>query len=501
MPVAKLSIASGEAAGLEELGGAPPLVANMLAEPLTQAMRTRPGVSAWPTFPSSGGVVYNAAGDAYSATGAVIGMYPLDSNTLVYVTADRRIWAVSSGGVVTALSYLTAPTTLLAGTLRPVFAQVFNFDAAGNKVVIAGGGAIQAWKPNALPLTQFSPPGLAARLDGTEHSATHVGSIALRLFANVPGTDNVAYTDFTADGGPDSTGWAGVLYAQAKPDPVLAVAENTNELFAWGSRTLQAYVPDATADFVLARTLNIGCAAPYSIVPIDDGFGWLTDRRQIITSNARGFQPISAPYIDRQLAQITTVADCWGFRARMDAYDLQCWVFPSDRRTFCYEANGKTWSEWRSYDAGTWVAPFIQSYVYWPEQNLHLVGLADGTIGQLDLTVANEGTQPMVSQLWLGFEDHDTILKKQNASLQFSLRRGVGDPTGDPPQIVLDWRDDVGGWSQPLYRSVGNLGDYGTVVDFRSLGVYQARQWRITATSSYPLVMGSVSERYEVLET
>ncbi|MES2155981.1 MAG: hypothetical protein V4510_12680, partial [bacterium] len=111
MPQASISFSSGEAPGLEELGGAPPLVVNALPD-ATGTIRTRPGVSTWADFPA---VVPDAS--------PVIGMYPWGANYLVYVTADRKLWAIGTQGSAVALSDATAATQL-PGSGRPTFTEV-----------------------------------------------------------------------------------------------------------------------------------------------------------------------------------------------------------------------------------------------------------------------------------------------------------------------------------------------------------------------------------------
>lgn len=479
MPVAALEISTGEFPGVEELGGAPPLMGNLLTEMITKSVRSRPGVSTWADFPA---VVPNAS--------PVIGMYPWGANFLVYVTKDRKVWAWTSAGSVLALSDTTSATQL-AGSLRPVFSECKALSTP--RVVITGGGAPLKW----------TGAGLCAVLGGSPPAASHVAAIADRLVVNnYDLSGQFTFTDAASGSTPDpfESTWVNILEAEAKPDPLVAVADNTRELFAFGTRTLQCYVPDAATKFAVARTLNVGCGAAYSIVPIDDGFGWLDDHRRFVQSNARGMQAISSPAVDRVLSQIGTTSDCWGFRARIDAFDMWTWMFPTDRRGFCYEANTKSWSEWRSYLNGDWTAPYIQSYAYWPERNLHLVGLSDGTIGQLDMTVAAEGSQVMKSDLLLGFEDHGTTFRKQCYAVQFSMRRGMTAANATEPSVELSWRDDLGGFEQPMRQGLGLAGDYETVLSFRSLGVYRTRQWRITASDTHPLIIGKVMEHFENLE-
>ena len=497
MPTAAVPLTEGQMSGLEELAGAPPRMLNCLvsgAEVDKRCIRTRPGVTTWAGFPTSAPIA-----------SPVIGMFPF-WNWLVFVTQDqvtdtaqtavtdrttgvRKLWACDGNGGYIALSDTTAATQL-SGSLRPTFTHVGV--RTTSRLLVAGGGTIQQW----------NGAGLSSNLGGSPPKSTHVATLDDRALASVYDRTGQFYvTDKSNSGSPDpyESTWINIITADARPDPLAALHDNTNEAFLFGTTTTQVYVPDAALKLVGARTINLGCGAPYSVIQLDQEFAWLDHQRRLVVSDGRQVEYISSPVMDETLAKIGTVSDCWGFRANIGSYDCGVWIFPTDNRAFCYEENSETWSEWRSYDNNVgWIAPAIRSYVNWPEKNLHLVGLSDGTIAQLSLDVGTESSNAVPVQLVSGFIDRGTLDPKHSTYLELLLRRGVGTIGSTAPLIDVAWRDDLGPFSKPLRASVGNAGDYAVTATFGPLGTYQSRQWRISYSASYPLTLVKAIETYEV---
>ena len=480
MPTLPIPFSTGQASGLEQLGGAPPLVVNLLPD-ATGTVRTRPGVAAWTDWLADDGAIV-------PASSAVIGIFPWGADKLVYVTEDRAIYCWTGPGSIISLS-TSDVLTQLDGVARPTF----TYDHAG--CYLAGGGALQTW--DGVSATSQRLTGV---LPGVQY--THIAAMALRLFASQNGTSGM--TDFTNVNDPTSWATGNEFEAEARPDPVVAVHDNTNELFAFGTRTTQAYAPDPTTKIAVSRTMSVGCGAPYSVIPMDTAFAWLDDRRRFIISDTRQIEPISTPAMDGVIAGLTTTSDCWGFRAKLASYDLLVWLFPTEKRGFCYEAGTKTWMDWRTWSGGAWAAPYITAHAYWPEKNLHLVGNATGQIGLLSLDVTTEGNDLLTIEGITGFSNRDTPLRKQNLRVTGIVKRGIGadlSPTVPAaPEFQLSWRDDLGAFCQPLRRSLGVVGDNSATVEYRNLGIYETRQWRVTATCPYPLVISQLLETLEVLE-
>ncbi len=467
---------AGQASGLEQLAGASPAYVNLLTA-ADKSIRVRPLVTVWSDFP--------AAPDG----NPIIGMFPW-RDYLIYVGQDsatgiRKLWAWLGPGNVVALSDATAATQL-EGTGRPVF----TYDS--QRVVVTGGGAPQQWLG----------VGLSSRLGGSPPNATHIGYLSTRLVVNA--NDLTGELFWTPPGVGNHETWNGLDFAEAEaaPDPVVALYMNSGEAFAFGTRTLQTFVPDPEVSFsTTTSALSIGCGAPYGIIDTDDSFAWLDDRRRFVKSTGREFEVLSSPLMTKSLEALETISDCWGARVRIGSFDVLLWVFPTEGRAIYFEQLSQKWGEWRSWDGVDWTPWVGQSYVYWPEKNLHLVGLDDGNIGQLSLEATTELGETVKALCRTGFRDGGTLSRKLCQRLQVTLRRGFTATTEDVvPSAEIRYRDDLGAFSNPLTFSLG-AGDYTPTLERWGLGMYRQRQYELSFTGAVEFVLVEAKETTQLAES
>lgn len=450
---ANIPFADQQATGLDALAGAPPLMANSLTD-IAGVRKARPGISAWSDFPT-----------AIPSASAVEGMAALGAR-LVYVTADRRLWACNVAGSTRALSDATVASRL-EGTLRPQLLSL------RSQVVAVGGGAPQATAGTAL----------SAVLGGSPPDSHAIADLATRI---ILAPNNTSGT-FRWSGLGDVTGhtaWDALDFAEAeaKHDPVQNIATNSNELFVFGTQTIQVFSPDPVVAFSPGRTMNIGLLAPYSLVEVDDAFAFLDRNRRFVLTDGRSFSDeqsvLSAP-IEETLRGLTTVSDCWGFRMRTGRWDAVVWFFPTEGRGYIWNRRSRGWSEWRAWGSTGWTTPTITSALHWPEQNVFLVGLSTGQIAKLDADAFTDLGQPIKVEIVSGFDDNGTDKRKKCNAATFVFRRGQTAQSGTAPQIRISYRDNEGPWGEPTIRDLGLAGDYDPTIELRSLGTYRRRQWKV----------------------
>lgn len=471
----KIDFASGQRSGDEPLGGAIPQSVNVLVDGVG-AIHIRPGIAVWDDFGQS--PLYD---DETSVDGIVMwNGYP------VYVTSDRLIHAQVGPGNGTDISDATAATQL-DGAGRPVMISTRSM------AVMAGGGELQVWEgPGA---------GLSRRITGGAPGATHVVAIDQRLVVNTAGTTGqIAWSDAGA-----YETWSGEFSElESKPDPLPALYENTNELIGGGTESVQTGTIERDTNGVFfnpIRTWASGFGAAYSFASNDETFGFLDNRMRIQLSNGRSYKAISDRGITSDLQSFERTDDCWGFRAQIAGWNLLGWHFPTVGRTFVWDVDRETWSEWRGFAAGQWAPWVATSMAFWAEEKLHLVGLPDGTIGTLDPETLSDNGEPIVAEIYSGFTDHGVDNWKQHISTRLAFRRGLGAFGRSPgPNCQLFWRDDTGAWEDPVELELGNVDDPNPVIEVRSLGVYRTRQWRLRFSDNVPVAFVGAVETFEVLE-
>ena len=497
---APIVFGGSEDSGSTELGGAIPTVVNAVMDK-TGAVRRRPAI-AW-------------ASDFVEATcgGAIIGMVVF-KGFLVYVSADRMIHAIKPGTAQLELSIFGDVSTKLAGKGRP------SFVAGRNLLVIAGGGDMQKWDGVTATSLRLTNTGAG----GPPPSAEFVCAVAQRLLLSSPGgSGNMVWSgplEAYEDWDFATSGHAGYTQASAKPDPIKALLDNTNELFCVGSETTQVMAPSAltvdSADpnnvswFAPNRTSNVGTVAPYSVLAYDDMVVMLDRLRRVILTDARTYSDIGKPMATR-LQAMQSIEDCWAFRMKFGRFDAVVFVFPTDGYGLIYDAALGNWGEWRASGDHTGPKPLqITSVCNWSEKGVFLIGLADGHIAQLDdVSTTDSGSSqtqnnPIKIELVSGFTNHGSMAKKDCRSLTLTFKRtwaALPPPSGyslSASGHVRLWnRDDMGAWQHVVDIELSN--DSSPCEVLRSLGVYRTRQWKLEYDGADEIQLVSAEEEFEPL--
>lgn len=494
MPSASIVFGNQQATGDAPLAGAPELAYNVVTDG-AGAVRRRPGIVAYTPFdeaeaetPYSDALFFDQIYDM-----SVTGIDSFDGQPVwvagkTNVVPDKpysHIWTINDDGI-----YDFAQGTasgMARGEERPRFAQT-----QFRLIIVAGGGA--GFNPGTTIAS-----GVAATW-GSTYMAGQIAALAQRLFINdTTSTTTRNRIHYTGVGSAGNLTFGALSFtsAEARPDSVLALRENSNELFVFGERSLQVFVPDGQTILAPQRTINRGCAAAHSVVQANEHYGWLDEQRQIIVSDGRDIDEVSAP-IAGTLDAIDTVSDCYGFRVNTDQFDLMNWHFPTDGRMFSYQ-KGSGWSQWSTWDVDYGhVAPDITAHYYWPEENLHLVGREDGSICQLSTSAYTDMGETIKAEVTTGFINHGTDAKKFTDALHLTFKRGQTATGSTEPLILLSWRDDYGTWGTPRQIGLGTVGDYVVTKTLRSLGGYRRRQWKLEFTHDAELVLASVTEDFTV---
>lgn len=488
MTQAPINFGNQQATGIEPLGGAPGVAVNVVIDQ-TGTVRRRPGIQASSSLFSG---VVDAAG--------ITGVYGTIGGTVYAVGGTpyfRQIYKLNAASAIP--MGLPTDDTTLAGALRPTFAETQLL------LVLAGGDKMQK-----IVLSTNT----SSRVLDTPPLASHVAANSSRLLgnlANVPGNalfdqSVVRFSDIASGNNTyagmevwtEGLGTAGHFSCEADPDPCLAVFENTNEVFCFGTTSLQIFAPDPSAVYAPAVTRELGCAAPYSVVKVNQQFAWLDNLRRFVVSDGRSEQVISDP-ISKTLDDLTTANDCFGYRITLGFLDAMVWTFPTDGRTFAFQRDSG-WSEWLGWSAGNWAPLAVNACRLSPSTNDFLVGTLDGHVGKYSLDVSTDFGVPVNASVETGYLNRNTDLRKKCNCVHVALRRGITD-TSSPGKLLLSWRDQPGPYGEPILVDFGVLGDTEIVVSLRSLGIYRRRQWRFEFSGAEALELVSVTEDFDILST
>lgn len=479
---ATISFGPNEEASFDELGGSSPNAINVIVDK-NGVVYKRPGIATYSVAPST---VVDSDG--------ISGLYCSNDGQLFAVgnAANARHLYKLANGAATQID--TVPDGKLIGNGRPVFTETEVY------VVIAGGLDMQriVLSTNGSERTWTNAP-----------QATHVCANSSRLIANdafvdktkvrfsgvSQGTaDTSKHLDWTNTGIADDGGF---FTAEARPDSVTAVYENTNEVFVWGVDNVQVFTPDSSLIFAPAATREFGTLAPYSIIKRDQDFFWLDQYRRFVYSDGRQFQDITKP-IKKKLDSLSTVSDCFGYRVLLGHIDAFVWCFPTAGTTFVYQSDGG-WSEWNGFDSGTsnFKSLSINAHHLRRDGGVNVVGTSSGKIGKLSQDAFDDLGELIVATTTSGFLDRGSPNRKLCRSVKVEGRRGQ-----NSSRVLgsLYYRDTpYDGWNGPLTVDFGLTGDNFVVKEFRGLGVYNRRQYKFVFSDSVNLSLVRVTETFDTL--
>ncbi len=515
----------------EEISGASPECFNVVLD-RRGLLRKRPGLAAYTGVAPSTAVDANGILGLYltqdrvahtSGTSQVSGTHPgvLYAVGATINAADgagnrgRNVYRIV-GGVATLVGIGTVAQNRLSTPLaiatirfpRPIFAETEAL------LVIAGGAEIG--KIDIRPET-FSAPNFTTNADYHEMSflggcpplASHVLTNSSRILANDTQLDQTkvrfsdisqGIVDFSGHESWDpSPGAAGFFTAEARSDYVVACAENTNDIFCFGTTSLQLFAPDSSVTFAPSITREAGCLAPYSVIKVDDKYMFVDHLTRVVSSDGRQWDDMSGP-IQSTLDGLTTPEDAYAYRVSDSFVDCVVFRFEGDAETLVMQ-KGIGWGRWALWVPAT--SSFtrfpVLSHVLRSDGGLNVVGLDDGTIRTLSLDNETDLGVPIVAHVSTGFLDHGTDNLKESLAVRLTFKRTPTLSAG--VSCYLEWRDDLSSEWTVIELDLGvDDGDLNPVVTLRSLGVYRRRQWRFRFADSAGLFLVKATEEFEVEE-
>lgn len=533
MPLAPIPLGPLLETSSEEITGASPEAFNVIADG-RGAIRKRPGLAAYTGVAPATAVDANGVLGLYltearvahtNGSATVSGTHP----GVLYAVgatvnasggghnAGRIVYRVV-GGTATAVGTGAANEDRLATdanattrTPRPIFAETEAL------LIIAGGAEIGKIdiRPETFSAPNFTNPNPdyheMSFLGGCPPLASHVIVNSSRVLANDTQLDQTkvrfsdisqGITDFSGHETWDpSPGAAGFFTAEARSDSLVALAENTNDIWAFGRTTLQLFQPDGSTTFAPTIATEYGCLAPYSLLKHDNSYIFLDHLTRIVASEgSRKVEDLGAP-VQTTLDALTAPEECYSYRFSERFADCLVFRFETDEETLVLQP-GVGWARWAQHDAAsdTFTMFPVLSHLARPDGGLNVVGLEDGTIRTLSLDNTTDLGEAIVAYVSSGFIDRDSPTKKRCKAVYLTFKRTLA--LSADVVCYLDFRDSLADEWTTLTVELGvEDGDLTPTIPFHALGDYRRRQWRFRFPDEAPLVLVSVVEDYDVLET
>lgn len=389
-------------------------------------------------------------------------------NGVLYAVSGSALYRVASDATATSLGTI-AGTGMCQMTHNQIVGS--NGELLGNQIVIVNGTEGYVYNTQTSTLSQITDPDFTAA-----STCTFIGQyIAFETPTGFRISDLADPTSYNA---------LNFQVAEADPDGSVAVFEDHEELWVFGTETTEIYQPVASTDFPFQRNsgaaITRGLYAKYSVASVDNTVYWLADNKTIVA--AQGYVPvrISTHAIEQELAEFT--------EAQLQAAFATTWI---DRghtyyaltvpagKTYVYDASTRLWHRRKSWEIDRWRVNFVVECY----GKLLAGDYAAGTIWEMDLNSRVEGDDPMIAERVTAYlQDGQNPLFLNSVELVMNtgnaLQNGTVNQTD--PKVELRYSDDFGrNYSNWKIRSMGTIGEYAKRIRFGPMGRFRNRVFHI----------------------
>lgn len=283
--------------------------------------------------------------------------------------------------------------------------------------------------------------------------------------------------------------------AETKPDRLVAIDQNSGELWAFGESSVEIWYDAANPNaFAFSprrgAVINQGCAAKQSVTRFNNTLAWLDNRRKIVIANGYGLERISTDPIEVAIRRYSRVDDAVFFSYNHEGHEFLVCEFPSADATWSFDAQTALWHERTSIVNDT--SRRYLGYLPVAYGGANLVSSWNSTnLYKLDSSTYTEDGQ-YIERIRTLQPITDENKYRGITYLEVYAETGVGLQTGqgsDPLIQLFVSKDGGHTYSPPKQCSYGPVGKYKTRLRWNRLGT--ARHWtfKLKITDPVPVTL------------
>jgi hypothetical protein len=315
-----------------------------------------------------------------------------------------------------------------------------------------------------------------------------------------------SWSDWTLSLYAQSTKYA---FAESNTDPVVALRSVHNELWVFGTQSLEVWYNSGAADFPFTRTHGasntIGTVAPASIAASGNTVFWLGSNAQGHGAvwQASDYNPgrVSPAGIDCLIEKMPSLQDAAAYCYSQAGHCFYVLSFPSGNVTLCCDVTTGIWHQRAGFNSleGTFERHKGACACFFGGKTI--VGdYASGLLYWFDLENYTDNGKP-VRRVRTGPHMHADCKRLYFNGFEADVERGVGlsNGQGSNPQVFLQWSDDGGStWSSEHWASPGRQGNYTARMRWNRLGCSRNRVFRLTVCDPVKTVLIAARADVEV---
>lgn len=408
------------------------------------------------------------------STDATRGLFttPLGLTNVVLGVAGNAFFGYTvSGGA------LSGASGTVDGVGAASFASIGNSDII--KIALTGGTSLYRYTFG-TGLTSITFPDSA--------SVVSIDALASRVVAVRFGTQQFYWTP------PNTLTFDALDFASAETvtDNLVACKGLGDEMWLFGGKSIEVWVPSANPDLPLQRVagrgFGIGLLTRASLAKVGDALFFVGAEERRVYRIAPNPAPVSDPAVDAMLAG-AVVADINAFGAQVDGHEYFV-LNMGAKGSMAFDVTTGQWSEWASQG----VQDFQGRYSTPLGDGRFLAGHANGKLFVLDPLKYTDNGTPLVRRL-TGLLSAPPRTRVDTLILGCTVGQAATYP--ENPVVVMEFSDNLGKtWSDPETASLGHRGEFDTVPLWTRLGAingHDGRLFSISCSEDLPLTFHTLT--------
>lgn len=281
--------------------------------------------------------------------------------------------------------------------------------------------------------------------------------------------------------------------SESQPDPIVSHVVIQAGLLIFGTLTCELWVDTGAQDFPFERSrgsgFQVGLMARSTLKRLDNGCAWVgrdeTGAGIVYRLNGGSPQRISTQAVEQAIQASTDLTQATAYAYQDNGLTFYAINAPGVASTWVFEVSTAEWSERADLDlSGQFKASRGVAHVY--AFGKHLIGGDDGMLYSLDPTVYRNGSDPLVRERTSPHYATPGLFREFFSSFALDCTTGEAGQ-GIDPQAQLSYSDDSGAsWGNPIFRSIGKVGQRLARVLWTRLGSGRDRVWKLRFSDNAP---------------
>jgi hypothetical protein len=254
--------------------------------------------------------------------------------------------------------------------------------------------------------------------------------------------------------------------ALASTDDVISVKVLNNQLFIFGSRTIEVWAltgASASAPFERQTAFNTGISSHASLVLLANTTLWLGANEQgdgiVFSMENNSPTRVSTHAIEHLLQRQGDLSSCTAYGYQEDGHYFYHLNVPSANTTYVYDLSSKLWFERQStHDDGSQRRHFGERHIFL--NGKHITGdYRNGNVYVYDYeTYTDDGAVLRRRRITPHLSEGVQLVFP--STLQVDIQTGVGTATLNPRLALKVSKDGGQTYGNPIYGTMGKVGQY-----------------------------------------